>query len=125
MFLFNTSQSYNAAIAAFSYPRFKKRWLNSVDPNLHDLLLSKFKEIVISETPDDEEGNSEIPSAILEEDSFFDFGDSSEQPNQQTNTSKMAEIRTYFEDSSRELRQLENSSRAFIFICYYDKFTKV
>jgi len=75
---FTSPESLNAAMAALSYPRFKKRWLTCVKTEFHDKLIQIFKktanEILI-------EKNSPLESEKSPEnqttDDFFDFGSSS------------------------------------------------
>jgi len=75
---FTSPESLNAVIAALSYPRFKKRWLTCVKPQLHDRLIQIFKktanEVFIGKNTFIELKNSPGNQTT---DDFFDFGSSS------------------------------------------------
>lgn len=88
---FKTVEADNAAIATFSHPKFKNKWLNCIHTSCsRDKLLSIFKKAVTAEfitTTSDE--NFEI-----EEDhsDFYDFGPAIQNDTTDTRTSTMAEI---------------------------------
>lgn len=75
---FTSPESLNAAIAALSYPRFKKHWLTCVKPQFHNKLIQIFKkiadEVLIGKNTFIELENS---SENQTNDDFFDFGSSS------------------------------------------------
>ncbi|KAL5232990.1 hypothetical protein ACI65C_000400 [Semiaphis heraclei] len=76
---FSSLESVNASIAAFSYPRFKKRWLTCVNIENHDKLIHFFKKaaddvISAQNTPLNLEKSPIINQTT---DDFFDFGSSS------------------------------------------------
>jgi len=74
---FTSPESLNAAIAALSYPRFKKRWLTCVETEFHDRLIRIFKktadEIFIEKSTHLELEKSPKNQTT---DDFFDFGSS-------------------------------------------------
>ncbi|KAL4098885.1 hypothetical protein QTP88_023403 [Uroleucon formosanum] len=74
---FTSPESLNAAIAALSYPRFKKRWLTCVETEFHDRLIRIFQktadEIFIEKSTHLELEKSPKNQTT---DDFFDFGSS-------------------------------------------------
>lgn len=109
LFSFNTELSQKAAIAAFSYPRFKRRWLQSVTVSHRDYLQNMFKDAVTLENP-------EFQTVVLDtanettqdDDAFFDFEESSftSVPFSDLSTIEL-QIQQYFNDPSRDLESLE------------------
>lgn len=103
---FSTGESYSAAIAAFSYPRFKQRWVQSdtIDKHYREYLLTAFKDAVYKENPD---AHSEKPSSpTLVDDEFFDFGTANVQQPQQCNKLD-DELRQYFDDPTNTIECLD------------------
>lgn len=84
----NTIESYNAAIVAFSHPKFKKKWLNYINISFRDKLLSIFKKAVTAEFETTTSGEDfEIEEDYFD---FFDFGPMTQ--NDRTDTSTYAGI---------------------------------
>lgn len=75
----DTIESENTAIAAFSHPKFKNRWLSSINSSQHDRLLTMFKttvankieEIAISST--DSESTESSDQSNDQSQDFFNF----------------------------------------------------
>lgn len=89
-----------AAIAAFSYPRFKNRWIHCIDVSKHENLTSLFK-IAVSEEMDNTE-NISCKEDNNFNDSFFDFGNDNLSSNGIMSKVE-AEILNYFNDNEQEL----------------------
>jgi len=69
----NTVEAENAAIAAFSHPKFKNKWLNCIPTSSSsDKLLSIFKKAVTAESIT----RTSTENVEIEEDQndFYDFG---------------------------------------------------
>ncbi|VVC29757.1 Ribonuclease H-like domain [Cinara cedri] len=100
----NTIEADNAAIAAFSHPKFKKKWLNYINISFHEKFLFLFKNKVsaIHTTTSGEDFE-------IEEDSsdFFYFG-SMIQNGRADSTSAEIEVLKYFEDPRQCIESLNS-----------------
>ncbi|KAL4132413.1 hypothetical protein QTP88_009567 [Uroleucon formosanum] len=89
---FNTIEAENAAIAAFSYPQFKNKWLNCIDSASHDKLLSIFKKAVVAELNSTKINEENFESQVDNYFDFFDFGPATQADRNTTVKSTSAEI---------------------------------
>ncbi|KAL4098463.1 hypothetical protein QTP88_023069 [Uroleucon formosanum] len=100
----NTIEGENAAIAAFSHPKLKNKWLNCIPKSSsRDKLLSIFKKAVTAKSiTRTSEENVEIEE---DQNDFYDFGPATQ--NDRTDTSTSAEIE-YFEDPRQHFESLNS-----------------
>lgn len=89
---FNTIEAENAAIAAFSYPQFKNKWLNCIDSAFHDKLLSIFKKAVAAELNSTKINEENFESQVDNYFDFYDFGPATQADRNMTVKSTSAEI---------------------------------
>jgi hypothetical protein len=109
-FEFDSASAHNAAIAAFSYPRFKKQWLPAVDPIHQESLLNVFKQRVSRCHGSVQEPESTASNTVAEEDAYFEFGEtstSSTGSSYPSNSNLAWEIFQYFNDAEKDLHMLD------------------
>lgn len=103
----HTHKSKNAAIAAFSHPQFKKRWLKCVKKDEHDHLLGEFKNAVAAHQSN--QSKTDFKPQDCEKNKFYDFG-SSEDEGLETGVENVIdgsiEILKYFSDKRTNIRML-------------------
>ncbi|XP_055902893.1 uncharacterized protein LOC129939052 [Eupeodes corollae] len=107
---FADHEAVNAAIAAFSHPEFKNRWLSCVDMNFQTNLLNAFKEAVEKEIPQTQPQDTKTGALNAQSRSdFFDFGSENEviEPMPSKAVVDM-QVLNYFNYSSRTLDSLEH-----------------
>ncbi|KAL4125895.1 hypothetical protein QTP88_010132 [Uroleucon formosanum] len=89
---FNTVEADYAAIAAFSHPKFKNKWLNCIYTSYsRDKLLSIFKKAVTAESITTSE---EIVEIEEDHSDFYDFGPAIQNDTTETSTSAEIEVRS-------------------------------
>jgi hypothetical protein len=106
-FTFTTAQSVDAAIAALAYPRFQRWWLQCVDEIDHATLLAAFTNAVHTEQRFWRDEMVNMDTMNVDNDEYFDFGQSSGSRTSPTSTSHSELlIHQYFADPARETSSL-------------------
>lgn len=74
--LFNTPEGENAAIAALSFPKFKKKWFPCVPTLVQTRLVTKFQNLILDQLT--ESYGSQPMETDDRDDDFYDFGEDPE-----------------------------------------------
>lgn len=114
---FESSEAVEAAIAAFSHPEFKNRWLSCVDVSVQNKMLDAFKAAVEEELPktkaqleDATEWEEQVQSSKYQSRSdFFDFGSENEVVKPMSTKAVVEmQVLNYFNYTSKDMNSLKH-----------------